>query len=260
MGKISFSKWSPGGNTTVFLPLSAAGARAPERAASLQSGEMLCAEQLGFVDSANRVLQMAGGEFCLNASRAFGALLDLERPCPGRSYSMRVSGLDRPVEVEVAGSCPDYICTATLILENDPVIRLDGRRFLVHLPGISHLLVPCSGRGLPDGHARLAESLRREHDLEKREACGVVWWEADPAPRIWPLVHVRDTGTDCLENSCGSGSLALALALAGGKSCSLKIAQPGGTALLCGVEPSGGSWRASIGGPVRLVATGEVWI
>lgn len=261
MSEVSFSKWSPGGNTTVFLPVSAKDAASgPDSAAFLQSPEMLCAEQLGYADTEKRRLSMAGGEFCLNASRAFGALLDLVSPCPGRSYEMLVSGLARPLEVAVGGICPDYYCTARLILEDASVIRLDDGACLVHLPGISHLLVPCRDGRLPENHARVAAKLRRIHGLEERDACGVVWWQPGDTPRIWPLVHVRAAGTDYLENSCGSGSLALALALAAGKHASLEIGQPGGSALRCRVEPRGSFWQAGIGGPVRLVARGTVWI
>ena len=259
MGQVSFSKWSPGGNTTVFLPFSSQSGTDPALCAFLQSSEMLCAEQLGYVDTEKKRLFMSGGEFCLNASRAFGALLDLERPTRQRSYTMSVSGLDDPVQVDVTGDCPDYCCTARLPLAADSLIRLDRDACLVRLPGISHLLLPCAGGRPPDNPARLAGHLRRQHGLEACDACGVVWWRGGRRPRIWPLVHVRATGTDYLENSCGSGSLALALALAGSSGASLEIEQPGGSLLACQVAPQGDAWQASIGGPVRLVAKGAVW-
>ena len=70
MPALDFSKWSPGGNTTLFFP--AAGLDAARQAMRPDS---LGAEQAGFVAVDERRLRMAGGEFCVNATRAFGALL-----------------------------------------------------------------------------------------------------------------------------------------------------------------------------------------
>ena len=76
MPALDFSKWSPGGNTTLFFP--AAGldaARQAELARQAMRPDSLGAEQAGFVSVEERRLRMAGGEFCVNATRAFGALL-----------------------------------------------------------------------------------------------------------------------------------------------------------------------------------------
>ena len=67
---------SPGGNTTLFFPLEGRSAAEQARLARLAlDPQNLGGEQAGFVDPRERRLRMAGGEFCVNASRAFGALL-----------------------------------------------------------------------------------------------------------------------------------------------------------------------------------------
>lgn len=261
MSGIPFSKWSPGGNTTVFLPSSALCVDDPGRlAARLQAHDMLCAEQLGFVDMAKKTLRMAGGEFCLNGSRSLGALLDLECPEKDRCYGLTVSGIGGTVLARVTGSCPDFYCEASFSLPDYPVSDLPRGLRLVRLPGICHLVIPYAGSSAPDDIKKQAGQLRREFGLDAEAACGVVWWSGGEKPAIWPLVHVRDAGTDFLENSCGSGSLAVALCLSAGKDSDFDIDQPGGESLAVRVRRQDGCWRVTVGGGVRLVARGSVWV
>ena len=62
--------------------------------------------------------------------------------------------------------------------------------------------------------------------------------------------------------ACGSGSLALGLALrAHGGQSSINIRQPSGEYIAVELEENaGGVWRGWIGGPVRLIATGEAFL
>ena len=53
----------------------AVAARQAELARQAMRPDSLGAEQAGFVSVEERRLRMAGGEFCVNATRAFGALL-----------------------------------------------------------------------------------------------------------------------------------------------------------------------------------------
>ena len=76
MPALTFSKWSPGGNTTLLFPDSGQRPAEQARLAALAlDPAMLGGEQAGFVHLAQGKLRMAGGEFCVNASRAVGALL-----------------------------------------------------------------------------------------------------------------------------------------------------------------------------------------
>ena len=76
MPVLTFSKWSPGGNTTLLFPDSGQRPAEQARLAALAlDPAMLGGEQAGFVQLAQGKLRMAGGEFCVNASRAVGAML-----------------------------------------------------------------------------------------------------------------------------------------------------------------------------------------
>lgn len=82
MYTLNFSKWSPGGNTTLLFP---SDGLAPSLQGSLArqalSESCLGGEQAGYVDMHGLSLRMAGGEFCVNASRALGALLACDDDC-----------------------------------------------------------------------------------------------------------------------------------------------------------------------------------
>ena len=76
MPTLPFSKWSPGGNTTLLFPSDGlAPALQCRLARQALTESCLGGEQAGFVNIEAQSLRMAGGEFCINASRAVGALL-----------------------------------------------------------------------------------------------------------------------------------------------------------------------------------------
>ena len=92
----------PAGNITLFVldpvPL---GDRAGVASRLMEGSDV---EQVGFVclpvmGGAGR-MEMAGGEFCGNATRAFGMLL-AQRLGGASQVQVEVSGCDRPVTVDV---------------------------------------------------------------------------------------------------------------------------------------------------------------
>lgn len=290
MPALTFSKWSPGGNTTLLFP--DAGQRPAEQArlASLAlDSSMLGGEQAGFVNLPQRKLRMAGGEFCVNASRAVGALLaytaqysgpeqgvldgiaprseqktEATAPAehPVRFDEIQVSGWQTPVRLRTLGSAPLWQVEALLRLPEYSITTIEKGAHLVRLPGICHLLLGGATHPLPDDCHAVAAQLRQQHGLEAEPAAGVIWWrECQGLLDMLPLVHVRDAGTTFLENACGSGALALALCLArAGTRRSFSIMQPGGSALNVRLFAEGGLDMAGIDGPVSLVARGKVWL
>ncbi len=290
MPALTFSKWSPGGNTTLLFP--DAGQRPAEQArlASLAlDSSMLGGEQAGFVNLSQHKLRMAGGEFCVNASRAVGALLaytaqysgpeqgvldgiaprseqktEAAAPAehPVRLDEIQVSGWQTPVRLRTRGSAPLWQVEALLRLPEYSITTIEKGAHLVRLPGICHLLLGGATHPLPDDCHAVAAQLRQQHGLEVEPAAGVIWWrECQGLLDMLPLVHVRDAGTTFLENACGSGALALALCLV--RACTRRtfsIMQPGGSALDVQLFTESGLDMAGIDGPVSLVARGKVWL
>lgn len=282
MRRTTFFKLSPGGNTTLllvdenFLPRERAAI-----AAEVLDPLHLHAEQVGFVDLKAPRLEMAGGEFCLNATRALGALLGLTaweaRPAPERPAALRwrgtarVSGMPVPALLEVSGD-------AARIPETDAAVFLDlpssvpceavaPGAVLVRLPGIVHLLLDRTRHPFPDDWQAACALWRRRFDLEKEPAAGCVWWHAaGDVLHADPVVRVKEPYSLCRETSCGSGALALALAretvLKSARSCDeqeLRVMQPSGVPLRVRLSREGNLLRARVGGPVRLLARGDVF-
>jgi hypothetical protein len=289
MPVLTFSKWSPGGNTTLLFPDSGQRLAEQARLAALSlDPAMLGGEQAGFVHLAQGKLRMAGGEFCVNASRAVGALLaytaqntgpeqgvlegiaaaaaqpegDDHAEHPERTDEIQVSGWNSPVRLRTRGTAPLWQVEALLRLPSYSITTVEEGAQLVRLPGICHLLLGGPAHPLPDDCYAVAAQMRQRHNLENEPAAGVIWWrECQGQLDMLPLVHVRDAGTTFLENACGSGALALALRLArSGSRRVFSIMQPGGSALDVRLFAENGAEMAGVDGPVALVARGKVWL
>ena len=249
MPALDFSKWSPGGNTTLFFP--AAGldaARQAELARQAMRPDSLGAEQAGFVSVEERRLRMAGGEFCVNATRAFGALLAFRESASPEAtlqgiarqkltnehrYEVQVSGWQSPIRLQVRGTSPHWQVRAELQLPPCPITHPEQGIHLVRLPGICHLLLDGEVHMQPEDCIAASRMLRRQYGMTGEVASGVIWWGRRAGMLdMLPVVHVRDAHTTCIENACGSGALALALLLAAkGNRKPLDIMQPGGSSL-----------------------------
>ncbi len=292
MQRLSFSKWDPSGNLTLFLPaeLPAGLARRRAEIARLAMGQAcLNAEQAGFADIAARTLQMAGNEFCVNATRSFGALAalaqarsqGLESAPIDAAFDVTVSGWPCPVRVAVKGVCPAFEVEAKLGLAGLALEATPDGATTVHLPGISHRLMPQASHPLPRDLLPHARQILCHAGLDRKDACGAVWWqEAQGELAITPVVYVPGAGTLVAEQACGSATLSLALALASSRGQRrFAIRQPSGDRLTVVLEKvekvekeeqgaSGAAGRpdataavwATVGGTVRLVCEGELYL
>ena len=229
MRELRVVRADPAGNITLFVLTPVEKAECAAVAAKLLAIEALKAEQVGFIFP-NGHMEMEAGEFCGNASRAYGYLLAKQQGLKGR-HTMRLSSAEMPLpklveQVEVAGTAGT----------------------LVHLGGIAHLVV--QGVAPSRDFFAAAEPIFAEDPM--LEAYGVCFIEGE---RMTPLVKVPEAGTLVFEGSCGSGSVACAVAQSermenGGFSCEYR--QPAGT-VRASVERQGGNViAASIGGEVTL--------
>lgn len=258
MKQFEFFKFSPSGNMTVFLLGNMKDSRKRAhycREAIGQGG--VGGEQAAFAQPALGTFMMGGGEFCVNAARAFGALLDIYAGKGGRirSYSASVQGLGGTIGLEVCGKAPEWIVTAEFDQAVPELRSLSDGKILAILPGITHLLIEAST--LPDQEQALSKGgqLVKFHSLTGYDAIGVIWWRENAGSiEILPYVSVPASDTEMVESACGSASLALASHLAPGGS--LRIRQPSGAVL----EVCAGRGRTVVTGAVALAAKGAVWL
>ena len=226
MRKLRVVRADPAGNITLFVLTPVGKAECAAVAAQLMAIRELQAEQVGFIFP-NGHMEMEAGEFCGNASRAYGFLLAKQQGLAGcRSMQLSV----RPVDAPATGT-------------------------LVHLGGIAHLVV----QDVPPSREFFAQAEPLFAADPALDAYGVCFVEGD---RMTPLVKVPEAGTLVFEGSCGSGTLACAVAMSQGREgiFSVSLRQPAGTVNASVTRKDGAVIAASIGGPVTLSESFEVTI
>ena len=255
MRKLRIVRADPAGNITLFVLTPVEKAQCAAIAADLMKIGELKAEQVGFVFP-NGHMEMEAGEFCGNASRAYGYLLARQQGLTGRhTMHLSVSGCDHPIAVTVDMDAGTSEAEMPLPRFVRPV-NVDGTAgTLVHLGGIAHLVV----QGVTPSREFFEEA---EPLFEKEpglEAYGVCFLAGE---RMTPLVKVPEAGTLVFEGSCGSGTLASAIALSEGHEgrFSAALTQPAGTVCASVTRQAGAVVAASIGGAVTLGEPFEVTI
>ncbi len=266
-----FAKMNPSGNTTIFVldPVPE-----KERAAlsqRLMEETNLAAEQVGFLAErkprrADLFVSMMGGEFCGNAVRAAAAWqLFCVRKAGGKEeaadYSVACTGLGRNVECHarlVSESVFDVSGEMPLPVYTDKVKIAKHDVWNVVFPGICHFCFFASE--MPRAaERREVIDLILEACGETAEAIGILFYDGH---RLNPFVYVRETDTLVNESSCGSGTAALAAALAleTGDAVHIEAAQKGGLIYADAEMSEGRVTKLSIGGTVSVVAEGIAYV
>lgn len=203
-----------GGNGTAMCVLDAPLTRAQYASQGAELGadfERFGAEQAGFLVLPDKHLEMAGGEFCGNATRA--TAVALYTLTGDRSPTYTVSGFDGIVKADVSRiDASNFRVTAVLpglkVKTSNAIVRGNIPAEIVDLGGIVHVLIK---EPFPDANAyrQWHREIVRELDLDNRDAVGVIWYRPDGGTvRIDPVVWVRAIDSFFYEQSCGSGSIA----------------------------------------------------
>lgn len=242
---------NPAGNITLFVLDPVPSGDRAGIAARLMDGSDV--EQVGFLcpplhGVAGR-MEMAGGEFCGNATRAFGMLM-AQRLGFLSCVRVEVSGCDAPVVVDVDWTAGTARAQMPLPRNVYPAEAGGTCGILVDLGGIAHFVVedavPCLE------FFEKAEPLFRT--IPDLEAYGVIFLNAEERS-MTPLVKVPAADTLMWEGSCGSGSLATAIAQSQQIQNGLFVQdyiQPAGGIQAAVTRRNGEVVSAYIGGPVTL--------
>ncbi len=251
--KLNILRADPAGNITVFVLDPVEKARRAALAAQIMAIPALKAEQVGYAcppeDDVDGHMEMMGGEFCGNATRAYGMYVAKKKGGLS-SVRLRVSGCDHIVTAQV--DCAKNTASAEMPCPRSVShVRAAGHEgTLVDLGGIAHFVV--EGVAPSEDFFRAAEDIFA--GIPALDACGVIFLDASEH-RMTPLVKVIETGSLVWEGSCGSGSVACAVAQSetlqnGGFSCDYR--QPAGTVRASVERRNGAVIAARIGGPVTL--------
>lgn len=249
--KLKVLRADPAGNITLYVLDPVPANQRASLAARLMELPGQGIEQVGFRCSpgpgCDGRMEMAGGEFCGNATRAYGQLIAREM---GGSNQVRleVSGCDHPVTVITDLDAGTARTEMPLPLYAKDVDAAGKSGILVHLGGIAHLVV--EGIEPTLDFFEKAEPLLR--DIPGLDAYGVIFLKDG---RMTPLVKVPAAGSLVWEGSCGSGTLAAAVAQslnAPDGQFARDYVQPAGTVRAGVVREGGRVAKAWIGGPVSL--------
>jgi diaminopimelate epimerase len=203
-------------------------------------------------------LEMAGGEFCGNAARSFGLFAAQKEGLRGRvAVRVAVSGTENPLtvfadtennEAEVELPLPRKMGTICYRGKPLPILFFDG---------ITHVIMEGVGKNTDKAVLRkifftIKKIAETAPDREISAAFGVLFYDTAQA-FLRPAVFVNGIKTFVFENSCGSGSAALAyyraLHLADGEH-RLMAAQPGGIIETRVIKKNGSPVSVFIGGKV----------
>ncbi|MDR1048662.1 MAG: hypothetical protein LBL51_02810 [Synergistaceae bacterium] len=267
---VQFVKLSPTQNMTILVESPVERARQAEAAAALMAYESVYAEQVGFIEPPESAgawarLQMAGGEFCGNATMSLAAWLVWKKGEARGNAEVRVplevSGAEGIVECVIRPAGNDFLGTVRMPLpENMGEIDLPGGRFAaVEMPGITHVIVPAGALG-NDPRAEASRLVPIWSGAIDAPAFGIVLYD-EKTCRIDPLVCVKELGSVVWERGCGSGSAALGAfeAARTGKDSLLRVAQPGGVIEVKSLYGAGAVRDIFITGKVALAARGTAF-
>ena len=251
--KLNVLRADPAGNITLFVLDPVEKSRRADVAAQLMAVPEYKAEQVGFVctpqEGGDGRMEMMGGEFCGNATRAFGLLTAKKMGAPAH-VRIETSGCDHivTVDTDLAAGTSQAEMPLPQWLKN---VEFAGHKgTLVHLGGIAHLVM----ENVEPSKAVFDQAEPLFQDIPGLDAYGVIFLDTNTL-HMTPLVKVPATNTLVWEGSCGSGTLASAIAQSQDADDGLFVRdyiQPAGVVQASVARQGGRVTAAYIGGPVSL--------
>lgn len=259
--KIEYVVADPGGNVTILVlnPVKTAlHSTAAKKLLQLHAQ----AEQVGYLTMGKNEslrVDMMGGEFCGNASRAAAACAAMLEGREKGEYNVSCSGCGSILTAHAASSGQGVYSTYIEMPMPEAVeaVLVDAggmpsRFYRVDLPGIVHFVHFVNDIDHIDKNVFWDAVYAYAKD-DGYEAFGLILF--DPTQlRMIPAVYVSGTETLYWENSCGSGSAAAAavLAILGKRDVSCTIKQPGGAISIAATVEAKELTHLYIGGSVIL--------
>jgi diaminopimelate epimerase len=253
---------SPAGNTTIFVITPVSRILYQNVAEKLLSLERYHGEQVAFIipspenKGSDGRIEMAGLEFCGNATRSFGLILAKQKLLRGKQeFSLEISGTKEPLDVsvdtysgEASVSLPLPLSIETLSPDDFPLLR---DSIMVKMDGITHIIVRDIAAEM-ETFDSIKEYVMKNEEIP---ALGVMFYDSSK-DFMTPIVHVPGINMTYFENSCGSGTAAFACAaaLADKKTTSYKkkVSQPGGDITVTVTKKENTIESVEISGPVRI--------
>lgn len=216
VGKIKYKILNPGGNQTALIDGCEYTANQKKLINKMIMEKYSQVEQVGFFDNKINRLQMASGEFCMNATRC-------------AVYEYFKENKDK-IEISVSGT--DKKMIGRVLNDNKVEIRLDICKNINDLIDIKNNFTCVKLDGIliatldEEKSKKYIYKLRENEEIAKNEikqlmikeieteekAIGMIFLEkVSDKIKINPVVWVKDIDTVFYETACGSGSLGTAI-------------------------------------------------
>lgn len=249
--EIKYIKFTPGGNDTALVIDNNYSKTDKKIINDYILGFDKSIEQVGFIRNDIYQLDMAGGEFCGNATRS-ATMYYLN----GKQGKIKIKINDYLLDsgIDEEGNCYTEI---PLIKNKTQLIELDKNIYQVKLDGIVFILIEndLSKKLLKSKKniKKYSMSLINKYKLTKYKASGVIYIEEDKCINIKPIVYVKDINTCFSETACGSGTAAVGILKSSlsKESLELEIIQPSGKIIKVKTEYDDYVRRVEIKGKVE---------
>jgi len=257
--KLDFIKINPAGNITILIDnFNIYDKDIAKISEELMREDNLHAEQVGFIKDNH--LQMMGGEFCGNASRAFASLLAFRDKTFSKQkiYRITCSGEDEILAVDVREGQAENSFLAKIKMpkfKSLEEIKIGNYKLgLVKFSGIDHFIFDIA-ENKEDNFEKVIDSVKNYLSDKDFSAFGIMFFDRENLS-MKPYVYVKEVESGIFENSCASGTTALGYYLKKYKNLDrAKIVQPNGW-----LEYIIENDEIYIDGSVEIVAEGKVYI
>lgn len=251
--QVEYIKFIPGGNDTALVLKKD---YTPEEKFAINKAILnydTSIEQVGFVDAnQSPELQMAGGEFCGNATRS-SAFYYLQ----GKKGTTKVMVNCKDIVNAGVYKNGNAWCEIPLYYGDDVIIKKEPGIYQVKMKGMVSVVVQ---EDVAKQYLKEKDKLKSfamqfidKYELNENEAVGVMFLERTDRLKIHPVVWVRDIKTLYYETGCGSGTTATAMveAFLKEEDQKLEIVQPSGLAITAEITMD----RKKV---IKAVISGEV--
>lgn len=249
MKNIKYSIYIPGGNDTALVYGLNYTKKQRKEINDIIMSKHPNIEQVGFLGPKQKPeLQMAGGEFCGNATRS--------------TASFYLEGKKGNIKILVNSN--DYInagvdergqawCEIPLCKEKDVIVQKEQGIYIVKLKGMTSVVIKSEkAKKFLLNRSKIKYSgmqLIKEYELENNDAVGVMFCEyINNVLKINPVVWVKSINTLFYETACGSGTTATAMVEAFEKNTNqeIDILQPSNSVITSKVDFDGINFKKAI--------------
>jgi diaminopimelate epimerase len=199
---VKYNIYSPGGNVTALVLNNDYDFKIKKMINNYILNKFSFVEQVGFIK--NNSLEMAGGEFCINAARcAIYYLYQNDKKLKINILGKELLGKVNKNYVSIKYDINKKIDELVYKINNDYLINLDGISLLFLNKVENNLLLEQINNNIKE---LIKERIKKINS--KSKALGIVLTDKN---KIYPFIWVKEIDTFYFESACGSASIAYAL-------------------------------------------------